>query len=277
MRSVSVLNHKGGVGKTTFTGCIAQALSLIGFRVLVIDNDSQHNLSTMLGCGICNPNIRDVYLDLFGNAPKVFLQSIRKTELDNLHIVPSCSELCADDVKDIFALKNILSSCGLERFYDFLLIDNAPGLDKLQISSVYACCEIFVPIELKQFAVDGIVEMEKKLASEHPNGAKITKIIPNFYKNTIRQNSFLLALQKLFPEKVVQTPIPYDSVFDELITENKILFLHRLASRAAAYYIKLVHELFEKSEEDLWNTIKKKRDERRSEEAKERFFNKNKY
>ena len=44
MKIISVLNHKGGVGKTTFTGSVAQALSLLGFRVLAADNDSQHNL-----------------------------------------------------------------------------------------------------------------------------------------------------------------------------------------------------------------------------------------
>jgi len=62
MKMVSIINHKGGVGNTTFTGSTAQALALIGFRILAIDNDNQHNLSSMLGVGVKNPNIRDVYV-----------------------------------------------------------------------------------------------------------------------------------------------------------------------------------------------------------------------
>ena len=58
MKIVSIIIHKGGVGKTTFTGSVAQALALVGFRVLAIDNDSQHNLSTMLGVGVQSPSIR---------------------------------------------------------------------------------------------------------------------------------------------------------------------------------------------------------------------------
>jgi chromosome partitioning protein len=271
MKSVSVLNHKGGVGKTTFTGCTAQALALVGFRVLVADNDSQHNLSSMLGTGVCRPTIHDVYCSKASEAPAVFLRSIRKTEIPDLHIVTSSRELCDADVADVHFLRDAMDACDLGRFYDFVLIDNAPGMDRLQISSVYACSEIFVPTELRQFAVDGIVEMGKMLASEHPFGGRITRIIPNFYRDTKRQNSFAAALHRLFPGMVTATAIPADSVFDELVTEGKILFLHRFSSRGAAYYLKLIHELFDLSEEKVWDMVLAKRDERRSEEARERF------
>jgi chromosome partitioning protein len=272
MKTVSVLNHKGGVGKTTFTGCTAQALALVGFRVLVIDNDSQHNLSTMLGCGVCTPNIRDVYLSDPLSAPAAFLRSVRKTCLPDLHVVTSTRELCDADVADLHFLATCMTACGLERFYDFVLIDNAPGMDRLQISSLLACQEIFVPTELKQFAVDGIAEMEKMLADRFPGSGPITRIIPNFYRNTRRQNSYIAALQKLFPGRVTNTPIPVDAVFDECITENKILFLHRFSSRGAAYYLKLIHELFDLSEEKVWNMVMEKRDRTRSDEARQRFL-----
>ncbi len=271
MRTVSVLNHKGGVGKTTFTGCTAQALALVGFRVLVFDNDSQHNLSAMLGTGVCSPTIRDMYRAQPGDAPAQLLKAIRKTGLPQLHIVTSCRDLCDADVADVHFLRRTIDACDLARFYDFVLIDNAPGMDRLQISSVYACNDIFVPIELRQFAIDGIVEMSKMLSSEHPFGGHLAKIIPNFYRATKRQDSFLAALRLLFPGMVTQTAIPVDSVFDEMVTDGKILFLHRFASRGAAFYLKLIHELFDLSEEKVWNMVLAKRDERRRDEARERF------
>lgn len=271
MRTIAVLNHKGGVGKTTFCGSTAQALALIGFRVLVIDNDSQHNLSSMLGVGVKHPNIRDVYIADNSTAPSQLLKSVRKTDIPGLHIITSCRDLSDSDVPDNTHLKNTLQTCSLGRFYDYLLIDNAPGIDHLQASAIIASDEIFVPTELKQFAVDGIAEMELTLRERYPDGARITKIVPNFYKNVKRQNSFIAALSKLFPGRVTETSIPFDTVFDELVTDNKILFLHRLYSKGAACYIKLVHELFNLDEDTVWEQVKGKRDIKIKDDARKRL------
>ncbi len=277
MKIVATLNHKGGVGKTTFTGNIAQALALTGFRVLVIDNDSQHNLSAMFGCGVLTPNIHDVYCAEKSAAATTFLKSIRHTELANLHIINSSSRLSESDIRDIYFLKNCIAACRLNRFYDYLLIDNAPGMDKLQAVSICAADEIFVPTELKQFAVNGIVEMEKTLREQYPWCCGISRIIPNFYKNKKRHNTFILALNKLFPGKVTHTAIPVDPVFDELITEGKILFLHRLYSKGAAYYLKIMHELFDLNEDAIWETMLEKRSRRLRDEARERFYKRREY
>jgi chromosome partitioning protein len=272
MKIVSVLNHKGGVGKTTFAGSTAQALALVGYRVLAIDNDSQHNLSTMLGVGVQSPSIRDVYLAPEEHAPSILLKAIRTTEIQDLHVVTAASGLCDGDVTDTNFLKKCMEKCALQRFYDVVIIDNAPGMDRLQASAIMACDEIFVPTELKQFAVDGIVEMEKMLTARFPHGGRISRIIPNFYRNTKRQNSFISALKTMFPGKIVQTAIPVDPVFDEVITENKVLFLHRFSSKGAAYYLKLIHELFDLEEEKVWDMVIEKRNDRKKDEARQRFF-----
>ncbi len=274
MKIASVINHKGGVGKTTFTGSGAQALALVGFRVLAIDNDSQHNLSMMLGTGVLPPGIRDVYRASAREAPAAFIRSIRKTEIPDLHIVTSCSSLCNGDISDTMALAHCLRECRLERYYDYILIDNAPGMDRLQAAAILASDALFVPTELKQFAVDGLVELANFLESQFPGAAKIEKVIPNFFRNTKRQNGFLAALQKLFPDKVTRTALPLDPVFDEVITEGKILFLHRLSSKGAAFYLKLIHELFDLDEEKIWEMVIDKRNNARKEEARLRFFSK---
>jgi chromosome partitioning protein len=271
MKIVSVINHKGGVGKTTFTGCAAQALALVGFRVLAIDNDSQHNLSMMLGAGVFQPGIREVYRAPSKEAAAIFLRSIRKTELEGLHIVTSCSSLCNADIADTAALSNCFRECRLERYYDYVLIDNAPGMDRLQAAAILASDSLFVPTELKQFAVDGLVELSQNLETQFPGGATIAKIIPNFFRDTKRQNGYIAALNKLFPEKVTQTSIPLDSVFDEVITEGKILFLHRFSSKGAAFYLKLIHELFDLEEEKIWEMVIDKRNDRRKDEARRRL------
>jgi chromosome partitioning protein len=272
MRIAAVLNHKGGVGKTTFTGCTAQALALSGFRVCVIDNDSQHNLSTLLGVGVRSPSIRDVYRGDEEKAPKMLLRSIRKTELPDLHVVTADKHLCDSDITDLNILDMAIRQSGLERFYDVILIDNAPGLDRLQGSAIYAADEIFVPTELRQFAVDGLVEMEQTIAGRYPEGARITRIIPNFFRNVKRQRTFLAALNELFPGLVTETAIAVDPVFDEVVTDRKILFLHRLYSNGAAYYLKIIHELFNLDEDSVWEQVMEKRNERMRSDARRRFF-----
>jgi chromosome partitioning protein len=272
MKIVSIINHKGGVGKTTFTGSTAQALALVGFRVLCVDNDSQHNLSMMLGIGVMQPNIRDAYLAPDHESAVAFLRSIRKTEVEGLHIVTSCSSLCNADVRDTLSLRKSMGDCRLEQYYDYILIDNAPGMDRLQAAAIQASDELFVPTELRQFAVDGLVELAAVLERQFQGAARIAKVIPNFFRDTKRQRGYVAALEKLFPGKVTKTPIPLDPVFDEVITEGKILFLHRLSSKGAAFYLKIVHELFGLDEDRVWEMVIGKRNERKSEEARERFL-----
>lgn len=272
MRIVAVLNHKGGVGKTTFTGSVAQALALCGFRVCALDNDSQHNLSSLLGTGVQSPSIRDCYRADSENASATLLRAVRTTPLPNLHCITADKHLCDANISEHNQLKTAIHHCGLERYYDFIIIDNAPGLGRLQGAAIMAADEIFVPVELRQFAVDGLLEMSQTIAERYPGGAAITRIIPNFFKNTKRQRSFLAALNTLFPGKVTNTAIAVDQVFDEVVTDGKILFLHRLYSSGAAHYLKIIHELFDLNEETIWEQLLQRRSEHISQEARERFY-----
>jgi cellulose biosynthesis protein BcsQ len=202
------------------------------------------------------------------------VRAIRKTELFGLHIVTSCRDLCDGDVAELRSLKHAVDACRLERFYDFVLIDNGPGLDRLQAAALYASDEIFVPTELRQFAIDGLVEMEQALKERYPDACRITRIIPNFVKGTKRHATFIAALHDLFPGRVTENNIVADAVFDEVVTSGKILFLHRLYSKGAAYYLKIVHELFSLDEDRVWETVIEKRRERIREEARTRFYEK---
>ena len=114
MKTVSVINHKGGVGKTTLAGCLAQALALSEYRVLALDNDSQHNLSTLMGLTPKSPGIRDVYRAKRKESAGTLLKSIRKTEIANLHMITAEPSLCAADIENPMVLKNAVADAGLE-------------------------------------------------------------------------------------------------------------------------------------------------------------------
>jgi hypothetical protein len=105
--------------------------------------------------------------------------------------------------------------------------------------------------------------LEHRFHNEH----SITKIIPNFYRNTKAHDAFILAFSERFPGRVAATALPFDSVFDTLVKEHKILFVHRLSSKVAAFYIKLIHELFGLDEETTWHMVMEKRTQRLNSEA----------
>jgi chromosome partitioning protein len=194
MKVISIVNCKGGVGKTTVSVNISQALAIFGFKVLAIDNDSQHNLTYLLGEKIFHPNIRDIYKSSLKKARQNFIYSIRETGLSNLHIITSQSELQYSDVKDPFILAKIIKFCELNKFYDFILIDNPPGLDLLQEASIHASNEIFVPTDLSYFSINGIREMHAKMKARFKNTYKISKIIPNGYRNLKPHKNYLATL-----------------------------------------------------------------------------------
>jgi len=253
MKIYSILNCKGSVGKTTLTACIAQALSLTGLRVLVIDNDMQHNLSIMLTKSEERPTIKDIYrASSLGFASQAMFKAIKPTDLPNLHVIVSAADLTHTDVRDQFILKKCIGYSRLDRFYNYILIDNPPGMDNLQLASIYASEGIIVPTELSHFALRGICDMQNLLTKKFPGACPISKIVPNFYRNKARQRDYLDKLNQLFAGKVTETVIPYDPVFDLLVTERKILFLHYLNSRVTSFYVKLMHELFDLDEDKIW-------------------------
>jgi chromosome partitioning protein len=271
MKVVAVLNYKGGVGKTTFTACMAQALALAGKRVLAIDNDCQHNLSFMLGQAPRKPTIRDIYLSSIGPGARLLRESLRDTDVSGLQLITAPSELCNDDIKDPMLLRKCITYCKLQEEYDYILIDNSPGLDRVQQAALHAADTLFVPTELSHFAISGLYEMHRTLHLRFRNECQITRVVPMFYRGTRSHDNFLEILRKLFPARVAQTTIPYDTVFQGLTEEHKVLFVHRLASRAARRYLILLRELFGLEQAKIWQAVSRARDERLRAEATQRL------
>jgi chromosome partitioning protein len=213
------------------------------------------------------PGIREVYMASVGIGGRNLSLAIKKTEIENLDVLPSSPELRNEDVKDTTQLKKAMLYEKLESRYDYVLIDDSPGLDRLQQAALHAADKVFVPTELSHFAISGIYEMHRELLEKFGSDAQITRIIPVFYSGTKQNKSYIEALYKIFPGRVCSVPIPYDSVFDGLTEQRKVLFLHRLSSKAADSYIAVVNELFELDLGNIRFTIERKRAERMREEA----------
>jgi len=165
---ISVINQKGGVGKTTTVINLAASLSIMGQNNLVIDLDPQGNATTGFGKSN-NDEDKNIYNLLI---QKISLgQTIQKTKIQNLDIIGSHVNLSglevetASDSKRAFVLKEILSSekSGLLKKYDNIFIDCPPSLSLLTIMSLVASDELLVPLQTEFFALEGITQLVKTI------------------------------------------------------------------------------------------------------------------
>ena len=166
---ISVINQKGGVGKTTTVINLAAGLSMKGKKILVIDLDPQGNATTGLGLSNLENSERTIYNVLNGN--KKISEVIQPTKFENLNLVTSNVDLSglevetAGDSRRAFKLKDelasILNDSGAS--YDYILIDCPPSLSLLTIMALVASNALLVPLQTEFFALEGLTQLMKTI------------------------------------------------------------------------------------------------------------------
>jgi chromosome partitioning protein len=156
-RVVAIANQKGGVGKTTTAINLGTALAACGKTVLLVDLDPQGNASTGLGI---QQTARAVttYDGILGHARVA--DAVVKTQIPGFELVPSAVDLSAAEVELVerqrreFRLREALA--GLDRSYDYVLIDCPPSLGLLAVNGLVAARAVLVPLECEFFALEGL-------------------------------------------------------------------------------------------------------------------------
>mgnify|MGYP006214187789 FL=1 len=159
---ISVINQKGGVGKTTTVINLAAGLSMKGKKILVIDLDPQGNATTGLGLLNSTDSETNIYSVLNGN--KKITEVIQQTRFTNLNLITSNVDLSglevetAGDTRRAFKLKDELSSIlnDSRASYDYILIDCPPSLSLLTIMALVASDALVVPLQTEFFALEGL-------------------------------------------------------------------------------------------------------------------------
>ena len=170
VRIIAVANQKGGVGKTTTTVNLGAALAEMDLRTLVIDLDPQGNASTGLGI-----NNRDLEVSMYDVllSDSSLEDCIEPTEIKNLFVAPSNLDLAGAEIELVPAfsrelrLKNAIAQVSAD--FDYILIDCPPSLGLLTINAMAAAKEVWVPIQLEYYALEGLVQLIRNIDLVHRN------------------------------------------------------------------------------------------------------------
>jgi|TARA_B100001540_G_C15685246_1_gene586719 chromosome partitioning protein len=214
---ISVINQKGGVGKTTTVINLATALAQKNKKILVIDLDPQGNATTGLGKSN-NDNEKNVYNLLIGRTEaKNIIQAsnIRGLDLIGSNVNLSGLEVeTANDQRRAFLLKEILQDQNNDflREYENIFIDCPPSLSLLTIMALVAADELLVPLQTEFFALEGITQLVKTIERIKENlnpKLKIRGILLTMFDKRNKLSSQVdLEARKYFKDKVYRTVIP---------------------------------------------------------------------
>jgi chromosome partitioning protein len=240
---LAIGSEKGGVGKTTTAVTIAHALALQGYRVLLIDLDSQGNCAVALGA---KPN-RTTYDALVLQEPldRCVVQARPNLDLlaSNHRMANVKNFMIAEGHNSHMILRNTLSE--QNGGYEWVIIDCAPSLDIANLNALMYAQRVVIPIAVDFLAMVGARQYMETVREAKRAGAQvvISAIVPTFYDARVRRSEEVLGILHENFGSVVTEPIPINTRLAEAPNARKTIWEYAPRSTGAKAYINLVERI----------------------------------
>ena len=248
MRSIALLNQKGGVGKTTTTANLGACLVMLGKKVLLIDIDPQANLSVHLGVDIYGLKY-SIYNLITGECRPEDV--IIHTNIQGLDIIPANIDLSGAEIELVgvvgreTVLKEYLGN-SLEH-YDYVLFDCPPSLGLLTINVLTLVRELFIPVQTEYFALRGVsklLDTYEVVRKRLNHNLEITGIILCMFSSRTRLSKEVVEkVREHFEDKVFNTLIRKNVKLSESPSHGKTIVTYAPGSHGYDDYMSLAQEV----------------------------------
>jgi len=211
---ISIVNQKGGVGKTTTAINLSSALALLDYKILLIDCDPQANATSGLGLNQRDFENNNIYSYLSGNA--TLDEVVNKTFIPNLEIITSHIDLAGFEIEIINEMSReaIMKDkfTELKDSYDFIFIDCSPSLGLLVINVLVSSDSVLIPVQCEYFALEGLAKLMDtiKLVKKKLNrNLEIEGIVPVMFDGrTNLSHEVVKEIKNAFDDLTYETIIP---------------------------------------------------------------------
>ena len=244
---VSVINQKGGVGKTTTAVNLTAAVGAAGFRTLLVDIDPQGNSTS--GFGVNKRNISKSTYDILVNGVSA-KECLVTTKFKNVSILPSDMNLAGAEV-EMIAIENresLLKKALLEIWqdFDFIFLDCPPSLGIITINALCASDTFLVPMQCEYYSLEGLAQLiatvrqVKRLYNPH---IEMEGVLFTMYDGRLNLTQQVASeVKKAFPQKVYSVAIPKNVRLSEAPSFGEPVMYYDRASKGAAAYEEFAKE-----------------------------------
>lgn len=244
MRTICIINQKGGVGKTTTAVNVASGLSRQGKRVLLVDMDPQGNIADSL----TSSRTMNVYDFLQDRCSSVDCITPLGKNLDLMHSTLELAEFNREE-KSHQIVANAFKKIG---GYDYIIFDCAPSVSLLNENVMFFATECMIPIRATHLSKAGLASMLEfidTINQRHSHELAVRYIVPTHYDVRVRnQRELMKEFERSYPE-LLTTPIRINARLAEAPAKGKSIFAYAKASRGAQDYASLVAHIVGHEEE----------------------------